>query len=264
MNTQKAFLDTNVLLRSIIGENGQENSMMEILKKNNFQIVTFQKCIYELYSMVKAVAVQEMSGSHLEDPIKDAMPRELIDICHVLRKKFSKAGIFSDDRFFWYNQCEEWLDRNFIEELDCIENDNKDLYNSLELQKDILLWKKLIRMSFAEINRKIKRSFIHVYTYHDVYCSDWYNSEGFCHEEDLMKNSFVPNSDFEILIAAAFCNARVFITNETKKKGIIRRTGTSWGTCCAPSFTSFCCPETLEKAIGDQFNYRVYHPNSCN
>lgn len=296
MKIQKAFLDTNVLLRNIIVEDEQENELIQILRRNNFQVVTFQKCIYEIYSMVKRIA---LSGTCEDDPIKHVMPTELVGMLAELRKKISKIEKPSDDRSFWYNQCEEWCDRNFIEELRCIENDIKSyepvelkrdicqwkrlmregtisidrkirekfpeelnfiehgvkLYESVELQRDICQWKHLIRESFSNIDRKIINNFIHVYTYHDVYNSDWYNSEGFAQEDNLMKDSFLPNEDFEILIAAAFCNASVFITNDKK---ILQRTGASWGTCCAPSFTSFCCPERLEEAINSQFNYRSY------
>jgi hypothetical protein len=160
----------------------------------------------------------------------------------------------SDDRFFWYNQCEEWCYRDFAEELRGIENDIES-HESVKLQKDIHLWKSLIRESFSNIDRKIRNNFIHVYTYHDVYNSDWYNSEGVSQEENLIKDSFLPNEDFEILIAAAFCNAKVFITND---QVILRRTGASWGTYCGASFTSFCCPERLEEAINSQFDYRSY------
>jgi len=254
MKIQKAFLDTNVLLRNVIGEVEEENEMVKILRKNNFQIVTFQKCIYELYSMVKSIVISELSGTCKDDPIKHVMPTELINISGELRKKFLKIEMPPDDRFFWYNQCEEWCDRYFTEELRCIENDISS-YESIELEKDIYLWKRLIRESFSNIDRKIRDNFIHVYTYHDVYNSYWYNSEGFAHEDNLMKDSFIPNEDFEILIAAAFCNASVFITNDQK---ILQRTGASWGTCCVASFTSFCCPERLEEAINSQFNYRSY------
>jgi hypothetical protein len=299
MEIQKAFLDTNVLLRNIIGGDEQKNDMVEILRSNNFQIVTFQKCVCELYSMVKSIVISELSGTHKDDPIKHVIPTELIDICAVLREKFTKRKISQDDIFFWYNQCEEWCDRDFTEELRCIENDIKsyepvelkrdifqwkrlmregtisidrkirekfpkelnyiehdvESYESVELERDIYLWKYLIRESFRNIDRKIRGNFIHVYTYHDVYNSYWYNSEGYAHEDNLMKDSFLPNEDFEIIMAAAFCNASVFITNDQM---ILRRTGASWGTCCGASFTSFCCPERLEEAINSQFDYRSY------
>lgn len=254
MEIQKAFLDTNVLLRNIIGGDEQENDMVEMLRSNNFQIVTFQKCVCELYSMVKSIVISELSGTHKDDPIKHVIPKELIGICAVLRKKFTKRKISQDDIFFWYNQCEEWCDRDFTEELCCIENDVES-YESVELERDIYLWKYLIRESFRNIDRKIRGNFIHVYTYHDVYNSYWYNSEGYAHEDNLMKDSFLPNEDFEIIMAAAFCNASVFITNDQM---ILRRTGASWGTCCGASFTSFCCPERLEEAINSQFDYRSY------
>lgn len=53
MKKRKAFLFANILAQ-IIGKKKQGEHVYEILKENNFEIVTFRKCIHELYSIVKS------------------------------------------------------------------------------------------------------------------------------------------------------------------------------------------------------------------
>jgi hypothetical protein len=66
--------------------------------------------------------------------------------------------------------------------------------------------------------------------------------------------SYIPNEDFEIIMAALFLRASIFITEDNK--GLIWRGGLSFG-LNMPSLT-FCCPERLQEAIDDELNLRCY------
>ena len=173
LRPQRAFLDANILAQVVSGSE-KGHSVMKILRDARFEIVTFSKCIYELYSIVK--------------------------------------GTTKDQE-----------------------------------QKDIFT-------AFAEIDAAITRENIHLCHYFQVYASEWYKRIGFSYEQDLSKDSLLPNEDFEIIMAALFLEAMVFITEDDK--GLIWRGGLSLG-LNLPQLT-FCCPERLQEAIDDDFKSRSY------
>ncbi|KPA16268.1 hypothetical protein MHK_003510, partial [Candidatus Magnetomorum sp. HK-1] len=129
--------------------------------------------------------------------------------------------------------------------------------NLLKIQKEFVKWKQSLKSAFCQIDTIIESKNIYVCEYFQIYTSDWYKSKGFFYEQELCKNSLLPNEDFEIIMAALFLKSKVFITNETKDRGIIWRGGLSFG-FNSPSIC-FCCPERLEDAIKENFSCRFYN-----
>jgi hypothetical protein len=259
---RKAFLDTNVL-KNIIGDSEQGRYVIELLNRHQFQIATFQKCLYEIYSMIKAIAIAEFAGnrSTKDDPLTRIMSPEIAQLSQKL-SKYYKMPI--SDVYYWYNQCEEWQGWDYFERNEeRIQQgyrggpQEKEARKLLDMQKDFVSWKQLIRQSFRKADEGIKENNIYVYDYFQVYGSEWYTQRGFYYEQDLIKDSFLPNEDFEIIVAAIYSEADVFITNETKPTGIIRRTGASIGSTSRGM--SFCSPETLEQAIEGEFTFKFYY-----
>jgi hypothetical protein len=76
----------------------------------------------------------------------------------------------------------------------------------------------------------------------------------FFYEQELAKDSLLPNEDFEIVLAALFLEARVFVTEDDKD--LIWRGGLSLGVNTPP--LTFCCPERLDEAVKGDFGLRFY------
>ncbi|QTA90897.1 hypothetical protein [Desulfonema magnum] len=259
MEYNRAFLDTNVLV-NILAESYQGQYLFELLKNNNFQIVTFRKCIYEVYSILKGTTKSGLANKN--NPLKHILPPEINDIAQKLFKKvpdIDKKG----NTYYWYNLCEEWQGWNFFENSEkhieeyVKDTEKKEAIKLFEIQKQFVKWKQSLLSAFCKIDAIIKSKNIYICEYFQIYTSEWYRDKGFFYEQELSKNSLLPNEDFEIIMAALFLKSKVFITNETKDSGIIWRGGLSFG-LNSPSI-SFCCPERLEDAIRENFACRFYN-----
>jgi len=258
MNQKRAFLDTNILAQ-ILGDSQQGKAVFELLHGNNFQIVTFRKCVYEIYSMLKGTT--KLGVDNKNHPLKHLLSPEINDIGQKLFKR-NPAIDAQGNTFYWYNLCEEWQGWDCFEtskakiEKYVIETEQEDAIKLLAIRKEFIRWKQLLHSSFCQVDTSIKNKDIHICEYFQIYTSEWYKHKGFFYEQEFSINSLLPNEDFEIIMAALFLQAQVFITNETSNNGIIWRGGLSFG-LNSPSLC-FCCPKRLEEAINDNFSYRFY------
>ena len=99
---KSAFIDTNVLAH-IVGESRKGQNILATLRKANFKIVTFRKCVYELYSMVKGTTKEDiLKKNHL---LKKLLTKELNDIGQKLFKKEPDIDAVGNS-YYWYNLCE--------------------------------------------------------------------------------------------------------------------------------------------------------------
>ena len=261
MKKRKAFLDTNILTQ-IIGEKKQGEYIYTILKENNFEIVTFRKCIYELYSIVKGTTKDGCSKKN--NPLSDFLHPDLNDISQKLFRNYKDIDS-KGNTFFWFNTVEEFKHNNSFqnseEYLSLIHpSERDDAKEFIKRQELFIEWKEKILNSIYRIDQAINQKGITICEYFQVYTSEWYHKEGFFLEQELSKNSLLPNEDFEIILSALFLGAEVLITNETSDNGIIWRGGLSFG-FNSPRI-SFCCPERIEEAIKDNFILRIYQKKS--
>jgi hypothetical protein len=190
-----------------------------------------------------------------EHPLKHLIPPEINDIAQKLFKKSPDIDHLGNS-YYWYNLCEArqgWdyfgstekeVERFLVEPL------REEAHILLEKQGEFVRWKRSVRSVLRQIDSLIKEKEILVCQYFQVFSSDWYNRYGFFYEQELARDSLLPNEDFEIALAALFLNARVLVTEDDK--GLIWRGGLSLG-LNTPRLT-FCCPERLDEAIKDDFN----------
>jgi len=187
---ERAFVDTNVLAH-IVGDTRTGRTVFEILSNHGFEIFTFAKCVYELYSIVKGTTRGGPSkGNH---PLKNLVPSEINDIAQKLFK--ATPGIDPlGNSYYWYNLCEEWrgwdffgnaeedIDRLFVEE-----PLRKEARVLVEKQKEFVRWKQSMRYVFRQIDTIVKEKGIIVCQYFQVFSSDWYGKYGFFYEKSCRK-----------------------------------------------------------------------------
>ena len=122
------------------------------------------------------------------------------------------------------------------------------------MQRLFVEWKKELKLTFWQIDDLLKRHRVSIYEYNQVFGSDWYRKKGFMYEQELARNSLLPNEDFELVIAALYIQSRVFVTQDDKNLSWRGELSLGLNT---PRL-SFCCPERLYEAIEDDFNLGFY------
>jgi len=258
-----AFLDTNVL-KHIVTNSSHGQEIINLLNNKNIQIVTFKKCLYEIYSMIRMVAIKDLNNGrkNKDDPINNLFLPKISKYSKILRKhKIEQKNVE-----YWFNLSQEWEGWEFFsrqeEHIEKYIKDNAEKIlakEDLELKKDFIKWKAVIREFYDLIDTFIEKNNIRVYNYSEVYSSEWYKDEGYLLEINISKNCMLPNEDFEIIIAAIFSKSKVFITNETKNNGIVMRgaisSNISFPLC-------FCNSKKLEEAIDSDFILRFYHESN--
>lgn len=253
MMAEKVFLDTNVLVEVVNGSK-VGSLLIEKLRKNEFGICTFRKCVYELYSILKGTT-KDLGKKN--NALKKFLDAEINDIAQQLFKRDPSIDM-SGNTYFWYNLREEWTydiqKKHELLQTYADPNEKKEALKTLEAERKFLLWKSKTKKAIYEIDRIIKVEEIEVCEYFQVYSSEWYKKEGFFFEREFAKNSLLPDEDFEIVMAALFLGVKAIVTKDYK--GLIRRGGLSLG-LNLPNI-SFCSPEKIEKAIEDNFSLRNY------
>ena len=256
MKQQVVFLDTNVLKHIACGsEHGKY--IASLLEKNEFKVVTFRKCVYEIYSIIRSVAIKSVnrSGISKEDPVDSFVSPKIKEVSKVL---YENHHLEQGNIEYWLNLSQEWQGWDYLSRnLERVVQGkfNKEVGDTLELQKDYLKWKSVINECYVNVDNSIKEHGIVIYDYSDVYGSDWYKNIGYSIERDAAMNSMFPNEDFEIIIAALFSDTKVFITDEKKKNGIVLRGGNSISLSIP---ICFCNSNRLREAIDEGFLLRAY------
>jgi len=241
---QRAFVDTNVLA-NIVGSYSSGLSTVNTLKNSNYEIVTSSKCVYELYSFLKGTTKSGIDKTN--HPLGSLLTPEINDIAQKLFKKSQDIDSIGNS-YYWYNLSEEWTGWDYFENM---ESKIDSIF--LEKQKEFVKWKQSVLSAFTNIDEILKAKSIYVCEYFQIFSSEWYNKYGFVYERELAKNSLFPNEDFEIVIAALFLQAKVFITQD---EDLLWRGALSYG-FNMPNM-SFCCVEKLQEAIEDDFAFRFY------
>ncbi|MEA5479133.1 hypothetical protein VB774_16040 [Pseudanabaena galeata UHCC 0370] len=261
--TRRVFIDTNVLAQ-IVGNKSDGKLVIQCLQESGIEAVTFSKCVYELYSMIKGTTKDGKTPKSDGHPLKRFTKGDINDIGQRLFKKTNLTEKANTP--YWFNLCEEWMWSDFFNSYEDLfekycdksdQTDQEEIKETLSLQKDFCEWKASMRQSFSEIRQEISNNGITVFNYFEVFNSDWYQFEGFFWEQSFAQDSLIPNEDFELVLAAIALQASAFITTDNKE--LIWRGGLSLG-LNAPQI-SFCCPRRIKEAIDTNFAFR-YYPES--
>jgi hypothetical protein len=257
--SMRAFIDSNVLAH-IVGQTKTGQNTISLLRNANVQPITFSKCVYELYSILKGTT--SYKGSKANHPLKSLVQPHIKHINDIAQRLFKKEPDVDPlgNTYYWYNLCEEWRYSDYfewteksIEEL-VIASGIDEAKRWLEKQREFVEWKEGMSLAFDKVRARIQEEGIVVYDYVQVFSSYWYKGEGQFYEQEFAKDSLLPNEDFELVLAAFFLEADVFVTEDDD--GLIWRGGLSLG-LNVPSI-SFCCPERLKEAIDTKFGFRFY------
>lgn len=178
---QRAFIDTNVLAH-IVGGSDFGQSIVKTLRESNFEIVTFSKCVYELYSLVKGTTKDGVEKT--THPLASFVQPEINDIAQKLFKKSPDIDA-TGNSYFWFNLSEQWLGWDYFDNMNAmiesfvaeLEHDKALIF--LEKQKEFAAWKQGVLSAFTDIDAAIEKRGIHVCEYFQIYSSDWYKRYGF-------------------------------------------------------------------------------------
>jgi hypothetical protein len=253
---RRAFLDTNVLAQ-ILGESKSGRQTVLLLRQAGFELVTFSKCVYELYSLAKGTTKDQNPNKN--HPLKKLIPPDIISIAQRLFKKSPDIDDLAT-AYYWYNHSQDWEDPEHFTETEKLietfvkESDHEAAKELIEKQQLFATWKRGMLSVFSKIDSLIEKENIRVCESFQIFSSDWYKKEGFFYEKDFAKHSLLPNEDFEIVLSALFLEARLFVTEDDK--GLIWRGGLSFGENMP--YLVFCCPERLKEAIDSEFCFRFY------
>ncbi|NJK54406.1 MAG: hypothetical protein HC936_19490 [Leptolyngbyaceae cyanobacterium SU_3_3] len=254
----RVFIDTNVLAL-IAGNTSLGKSVIKHLNDAGLEAVTFSKCVYELYSLLKGTTSDRRDKkSRNNHPLKDFLQPQINDIG---QKLFRKTNLdHKANTYYWFSLCEEWMWSDHFESYEeliekfCIESDREKSREMLSLQKDFVDWKMALRQAFSEVNQKISENGVTVFHYFEVFSSDWYQFVGFSWEQTFAQDSLLPNEDFELVLASIALQAKAFITSDDND--LIWRGGLSLG--LNSPHICFCCPERIKEAIDTDFAFRFY------
>lgn len=255
---KRVFIDTNVLAL-IVGNTSLGKSVIKHLENSGIEAITFSKCVYELYSLLKGTTSDRRDKkSRNNHPLKDFLQPQINDIG---QKLFRNINIdHKANTYYWFNLCEEWMWSDYFESYEeliqkyCVQSGQEKAREMLALQKDFVDWKIALRQAFSEVNKKISDNGVTVFHYFEVFGSDWYQFEGFSWEQAFAQDSLLPNEDFELVLAAIALQANAFVTSDDSD--LIWRGGLSLG--LNSPHISFCCPERIKEAIDTDFAFRFY------
>jgi hypothetical protein len=84
--TRRVFIDTNVLAQ-IVGNKSDGKLVIQCLQESGIEAVTFSKCVYELYSMIKGTTKDGKTPKSDGHPLKRFTKGDINDIGQRLFKK---------------------------------------------------------------------------------------------------------------------------------------------------------------------------------
>lgn len=229
---------------------------MELLQARDYEIVTFRKCIYELYSIIRGTTKDPKPGKN--HPLKNLLVAELNDIGQKLFKNDFSIDMLPNT-WHWFGSYDGQDEHSFVVDEGDIEKyvipeDKLKAKEFLQRQKIFWQWRNSLEKAYSEIDDWVEINGIRVCEYVEMYSSDWFLSQGFSFEHHLAKNSLLPNEDFEIILSALYLQARIFISEDDD---IIRRSSISLGLTEAGPI-AFCRVDKLQEAFDSDLMFRFY------
>lgn len=211
----KVFLDTPVLREAFVKEVNGGNWRQDCKLPLAVRLITAQKCIAEMYGILKTNILENELASY-----------GLVSSMHL------RDAIFSGDDFlniFWHHQTLEALhltSKRVVE---------KDLYR--EKLEALAKWRAGYEQVRQDFDAFVTQQGIECVHYGALFAShDWQSKF-----DDLAIETLIPSEDLEIVLAAWFAQADIFLTRD---KGPIRF---SFSLPLEPGIPAFCTPEEFEQ-----------------
>ena len=253
-----AFVDSCVLAQ-MVADTHTGLTVRKVLNNAGIRILTFRKCIYELYSILKGTSRKANSGS---SPLQSFLKTGINDIAQKLFNDCPE--ITNDTAYLWFSLCEEWRYNGRIQGFAeragemLTEETQQEALEWVQKQQEFCRWKREIEASFQKVRKSIEEIRVEVIEYDEVFGSSWYLERGHRLQEELAFHSLLPNEDFEIVLAAICSGADVFLTTDNRR--LMWRGATSMGFNIATP--CFCHPSRLQECLAEDFGVRSYMPRS--
>lgn len=224
--SKSIFLDTNILRAIFIAVvNGKDWHNEYGLPSDDFRFVTSQKCIIEMYGILKtSILTSELaiygckySSSRGEDSI--------------LRR------ILDGDKFldvYWHRQVlEAWV---------TLKDQTQDEDEHTSRLRQLTEWRACYDHVRSDFDHFLNMEEIEVVRYSELFAQHEWQAK----LEDLAIETMVPKEDLEIVLSALFVDADIFLTVDEK---LIRK---SFSLPLEPDVPAFCTPENLARTLAEQ------------
>lgn len=250
-----AFLDANVLAKVASSADPLETRLIKTLAELELQPVTYIRCMYELYSIVKGTT---KSGERKRHPLKDLLPPGINDTAQRLFRRWEQIDV-QGTAYFWFNLCQEWEGWGYFDDVAeqvgkyVRPEDREQAAEYLSMQKEWLLWKQAVDRVLDLIDSRIRAAGVRVFDYEEVFASTTRSQRLRTETRELARTTLLPNEDFDLVIAAIEMDAHVYVTEDRR---LMRLGAASLGSN-GPRL-SFCHPAALRIAAADGFSLRFY------
>ena len=214
MTKPKIFLDTPILRRAFVMWINEEDWRQLYHLSDEFELVTSQKNAAEMYGILKT--------NILESELK---VYGLISLKHF-RDAFLNGSEFLN--IFWHRQILE-AEHSFIPQVN-------DAHS--KRFRELVKWRHGYEEACGDFDRFLKSESIEWVHYGSLFAKHEWQMKIL----DLARDSLIPSEDWEIVVAACFAKADVFLTDDKK----LIRFSFSLGLEPVPAF---CEPKDLEQKL---------------
>lgn len=215
MSTTRIFLDTPILREGFVKNINGDDWRRDYKLPSNVHLITAHKCVAEMYGILKtSILDTELSSYGL------ASSKRLRDM------------IFNGDDFlniFWHHQVLENLNSALVETIDVEEQKEK-----LRL---LIEWRTKYEQVRQDFDRFLQQEAIETVHYGILFTDHEWQAKF----DDLAIETLIPSEDLEIVLAAWFVKADIFLTRDN---GPIQF---SFSLPLEPGIPVFCKPEELEQ-----------------
>jgi len=217
MPTIKIFLDTPILREAFVKATNSGNWRQDYKLPSSVHLVTGHKCIAEMYGILKTnVLEMELASYGLVSSIR-------------LRDMIFKGDDFLN--VFWHHQALESSQSAHMESGKA--NHYRDKLQAL------IEWRTRYEQVRQDFDAFLKREAIECIHYGVLFARHEWQVKF----DDLAIETLIPSEDLEIVLAAWFAQADIFLTRD---KGLIRF---SFSLPLEPGIPVFCTPEELEQKL---------------
>jgi len=212
----KIFLDTPILREAFVGKINGQDWRQDFKLPANAHLVTAQKCLAEMYGILKT-------------NILDAE----LQVYGCTSSKSLRDMILNGDDFlniFWHHQILEAAGST----LNAVEaGEQSKRFQALNK------WRNCYEKVRADLDEFLRQETIE-HVHYGVLFADHQWQASF---DDLAIDTLIPSEDLEIVLAAWFSQADIFLTRD---KRLIRF---SFSLPLEPKIPVFCIPEDLERKL---------------
>ncbi|MDY7040811.1 MAG: hypothetical protein SVX38_08100 [Chloroflexota bacterium] len=223
------FLDTSVLRYAFVARKKGEDWRQNLKLPPNVRLVTAHKCIAEMYGILKT--------NILDTELKDYG-------CES--SKHLRDRVFGGDNFlniFWHHQVLE------IAETALKRTDEPNEY--ARRLKALVEWRDCYERARSDFDDFLKDEKIGLIHYGILFARHEWQAKF----DDLATETLIPSEDLEIVLAAWFAQADIFLTNDKKLVYF------SFSLPLEPGIPAFCAPKDLERKFIEKQQKIITYPD---